>query len=217
MAHKASLLKPFDIVPNVFKVGSKAPFRSKIAARQKLKIPEDRTLLLIGSLNLHESRKGFPILLQSLEALSRNDSINTSKLEIVLIGRGANELPDRMPFPTRCLGYLHFDRELPLAFAASDCFISPSIADTGPYMINLSIYNTCPVIAFPVGVAQYLVGEKKAGMLTNAITAECLSDTIFRFLSLCESDRRELLAQCEQVAKDELEWNKEVFKQLFEV
>lgn len=53
------------------------------------------------------------------------------------------------------------ENELFEVYCAADVFMSTTIADSGPMMVNYSIACGTPVVSFPIGVAQDLVMHKK--------------------------------------------------------
>lgn len=53
------------------------------------------------------------------------------------------------------------------AFCASDCFVSTSIADSGPMMVYYSVLYGVPVVLFNIGFAQDLIVHKKNGYIAR--------------------------------------------------
>jgi glycosyltransferase involved in cell wall biosynthesis len=62
-----------------------------------------------------------------------------------------------IPFKTHFPGYINDDRKLSLHYQASELFVSSSLQDAGPMMVNESIMCGTPVVAFNLGVSEDLV------------------------------------------------------------
>lgn len=67
------------------------------------------------------------------------------------------------------------------AFCASDCFVSASIADSGPMMVYYSVLFGVPVVLFNIGFAQDLIVHKENGYIAKFQDAEDISNGIDYF------------------------------------
>ena len=71
-------------------------------------------------------------------------------------------------------------------FKMCDLFVSTSIEDSGPLMVNQAIAMGTPVAAFGIGVAEDLVKDGKTGAKAELFDCDTLSDKI---IELLKSDR----------------------------
>jgi glycosyltransferase involved in cell wall biosynthesis len=79
------------------------------------------------------------------------------------------------------------EEELNKLFSASDLYVSTSLEDSGPLMINMSIMSGTPVVSFAMGVAFDLVNEHTGALvplgdadLLAAKMFSCLNDEQFK-------------------------------------
>ena len=94
-------------------------------------------------------------------------------------------LSDRMNIVQ--LGLLD-EKGLFTAYYASDLFVSSSIDDSGPMMVNYSIACGTPVLSFPIGVSVELVQHMKTGYIADFMSIQSLEDGIDYFYRLTESE-----------------------------
>lgn len=140
-------------------------FLTKDEARRKLNVPIDHFVIMCGAVNVNDWKKGFKELVASLKIFADEISVSRSVTLIVLSKTANNfELPNSINI--RNMGFLDLEG-LFSAYYACDVYVSPSIMDSGPMMVNYSLACGRPVIAFPVGVAIDLVVHKKTGWLAE--------------------------------------------------
>ena len=137
------------------------PFvKSKHEARKQFGISDDSFVILSGAVNPNTTVKGFSYLIESLKAFSK--TINDKNVSFMILGKEkpAMDLPNNIEivFP----GFLDLNG-LFTAYYACDVYVSPSLLDSGPFMVNYAIACGRPVVAFPVGIAIDLVKQKETG------------------------------------------------------
>jgi len=136
---------------NVFKQ------RDKLLLKQKFNYSE-KIVLFFGALGVNDPRKGFQYLLDSLKLLSelRPDLIKN----IVLLVAGSGDKVEGLDkFEVKYTGHLTFD-QLAEHYALSDVFLSPSIQDAGPMMLNQALMCGTPAVAFNIGTACDIINDK---------------------------------------------------------
>jgi glycosyltransferase involved in cell wall biosynthesis len=84
---------------------------------------------------------------------------------VVTAGNGAS-IPD-LDFRQWHLGMLGDDRSLALAYSAADVFVSPSVEDAGPMMVNEAMACGVPVVATAVGTAPDFIRDGETGWLAG--------------------------------------------------
>ncbi len=214
MATKSALFQDKQIFPHYLPVNSESVAGiGQGEARKQLGLPTDKTLLLYGATRLEDPRKGARLLQQALSKLaaSMTPDIRDQYRLVIAGGTGENEEYD-FGFGVLSLGTLDFTKELPWAFIASDGYISASLQDTGPYMVNLAIGYGCPVVSFYIGVAQALVRNGKTGFCAATQSAEGLATAIHRLLELEPDQRKQMRKACEELAQQYLRWDDTVLE-----
>jgi len=133
--------------------------------RKKYSLPENKRIFFVGAIGVDEKRKGFHILKDSILMLLKLNPELLSSSHFIIAGRNAEtflKLFIEFKIGYTFLGQVSHDR-LPEIYGISDFYISPSIVDSGPMMVNQSIVSGTPVIAFNIGVAKDLVINEVSG------------------------------------------------------
>lgn len=75
------------------------------------------------------------------------------------------------------LGWMTHD-ELAELLREAEVFVSPSIFDSGPSMINQALACGCKVVAFPIGVADMLKFQMKGIFVAKAFDSEAFNNAV---------------------------------------
>lgn len=135
-------------------------------ARKRLGVDDHkRFVLFAGAQNLKEERKGFRYLIEGVNRFAATLS-DKERLEVVILLAGRKEAgvdySQLFDIDVQEVGLL--DRKgLIDAYSAADCYLSPSIDDAGPSMVNQSLMCSTPVVCFSTGVALDLVEAGVSG------------------------------------------------------
>jgi glycosyltransferase involved in cell wall biosynthesis len=135
----------------------------RAAARARFQLPPDRKIVFFSGQGPEQRRKGMGVLADALRRLSDREPELVSRMLLAT----TSDLSRLDPvfgtlFPCRNLGYLD-DAGLAAAYRAADVFVSPSVEDSGPMMINEAVLCGTPVAAFAMGVALDLVHTGETG------------------------------------------------------
>lgn len=88
--------------------------------------------------------------------------------------------------------------------------MSPSIDDSGPYMVNYSIACGTPVISFPIGVALDLVIPHQTGYLAKYLDSDDMAKGIIEFYTMSEHKYKMISDNCirliNQLLLDNIPW-----------
>jgi len=167
---------PVSVIPYPLNIKFFKPMDKKIA-RNQLKVPLDIPLILFGAIGgVKDYRKGFDLLVSSLEHL-KNDS-KTKKFQLVVFGQEEPKSPPKLGFLVHYVGYLNNDISLRLIYNSADAMIVPSRQDNLP--------NTCleaqacgvPIVAFNTGGLSDIIEHKKTGYLAKAFDTKDLANGI---------------------------------------
>jgi glycosyltransferase involved in cell wall biosynthesis len=179
-----------SINPNIFKPVNKEQLRLKMG------IPQNKKIIFFGSVGLTNKRKGMQCLLNSLKIL--NEQLKGTTLEnniaLLIAGNGIESIGESLNFEYYYLGMLQNSHSLASAYQMADLFVSPSIEDSGPIMVNQAIMCGTPVVAFEMGVALDLVITGYTGYRAKLGDVNDLANGIKNIINL-SSDQCNTIAQ----------------------
>lgn len=142
-------------------------------ARDLLKLPQDKQLILFLSLNAtSDTRKGFHLLQPALQKLSQAGW--QDKLELMVVGASEPEKASELGFKAHYLGILKDDLTLALAFSAADVFVAPSLQDNLPNTVLEAIACGTPAVAFKIGGMPDMIEHQLNGYLAQPYEIEDL-------------------------------------------
>lgn len=174
--------------------------RDKSALRKKYEIPDEKQfILLAGVQNFSDDRKGGRYMLEALEAFHGNLSVkDRQKILFLSVGHPSLEM-SRISLDHRSLGYVDLE-SLAELYALSDLFLSPSIEDAGPMMVNQALSCGTPVVSFRIGTALDVVEGKGTGYCARLKDAEDFAAGIRQHFLMTQAQRAEMSERCREVA-----------------
>jgi glycosyltransferase involved in cell wall biosynthesis len=129
------------------------------SARARLDIPINAQVILFVSEKLTNKRKGFALLLQTLQQIESRDSV-------FLLTFGAAQPAQQLAgFGHRSLGTLFDEEWQNLAYNAADLFVFPTLADNQPLVVLESLACGTPIVSFDVGGVPEMVRHLETGYL----------------------------------------------------
>jgi glycosyltransferase involved in cell wall biosynthesis len=134
---------------------------SKVAARNLLGIPNDKTIVLMGAVDVENQWKGGLLFQAVYEELSKRDDI-----AIVLFGRASEKFSAAIS-----LGFVRDERLMPLVYNASDIFVSTGTAESFGQTLLEASACALPVVAFDVGGVSDVIVNGETGLLVKSISA----------------------------------------------
>lgn len=195
-AVKANLFKNLD---SIYPVINENVFKPK--DRIELKIKHDlggKIVLFIGSVHVTEERKGFKYLVEALHLLYQNASHLSNNVVLIIAGLSNIDLQSFFDFKVIQTGSLPYDA-LAEYYAMADVYLSGSIQDAGPMMINQALMCGTPVVAFDIGTACDLVNNK-TGYLAKYLDVNDFSTGILQLISLSDEEKSSMSVQCRDAA-----------------
>lgn len=151
--------------------------------KKKYGLNSEAYVIFFGATNLEVKRKGMKYLLEALEYL-KDLVLGTeleSKIELIVAGNTIEDL--KFPFKYTYTGFLSDKRDLAELYQIADVFVSPSIEDSGPLMVNQSILSGTPVVSFDIGIAKSLVINGETGHKVPVKESFQLAEGIFSVLT----------------------------------
>lgn len=174
---------------------------TKEEARKKLGLPTNTFIIMYGMAYIHEERKGFKYFIEALKFLSSSKKTINKTIIAYIPGNISTDATISLN-DINCYypGRLSLD-DLYVAYKAADIFISTSIADSGPMMVNNSIACGTPVISFNIGIAKTLVKHKQTGYIADFKSAFSIFKGLMFFLQMPPSQYLKYQKRCLKLAK----------------
>lgn len=148
-AKKSGLFKKIDRVYPIIDEKIFKP-QDKTLLREKNNFG-DKIILFFGAVTANEIRKGSKYLVEALQLLIVKRPELKNKIFLLVAGNESDIL-GLEKFNVFKTGHLNFE-QLAKCYAMSDIFLSPSIQDAGPMMLNQSLLCGTPAVAFEMGTA----------------------------------------------------------------
>ena len=183
-ARASALGRNRTVAPVIFPINEAAlPVESKCDLRRMLGIEPETKAIVVGctTFNAGDNRKGFEYLILSLLSMGKQFPELKKNAELLLVGDNEPGVLDRMGYRVKRFGFLPM-KKLMEVYKAADLFVSSSVEDSGPLMVNQSIAAGTPVAAFNVGVANDLVIDGKTGVLAPLYDYEYMASKMGELL-----------------------------------
>lgn len=163
-------------------------------ARKYFCLSKNEFVIMLGAASLNDKRKGLKYSVQAIKKFAKMHP------DVCILAPGCNGLVLQKALNGIKVvnpGYIDINK-LFMAFCASNCFLSTTIADSGPMMVNYSIATGTPVVSFNLGIAQDLVLHKQTGYTAKYKDVDDLFDGI-EFIY--KSDQSVLRQNCKSLMK----------------
>jgi len=177
-ANSSSLFKNLrvEIIPYGLDIEIYRPINRQVA-RELLKLPQDKQIILFGSLRATgDQRKGFHLLQPALQELSKSGWKDT--LELVIFGASQPKHPPEFGFKAHYLGTLSDDLSLAIVYSAADVFVLPSTQDNLPNTVLEAIACGTPCVTFNIGGMPDMIEHQNNGYLAQPYKIEDLAQGI---------------------------------------
>lgn len=179
-----------EIIPNGLDTQKYKPIRQEVA-RELLGLPQDKQLILFGSLQAtDDKRKGFHLLQPALQSL--NQAGWKDRVELVVLGASQPENPPDFGSKIHYLGTLNDDLSLATVYSAADVFVLPSTQENLANTIMEALACGTPCVAFNIGGMPDMIEHQQNGYLANPFEIEDLAKGIAWILE--DKDRRQKLS-----------------------
>lgn len=149
----------------------------RVVARDLLRLPKDKKLVLFGGTSNLEPRKGFSFLKSALQSLCCSTSWK-DRIELVTFGPGTTELKSELGVKCHSLGYLADDLSLAMAYSAADVVVVPSLQEAFGQVASEALACGTPVVAFQGTGVTDIVDHRQNGYLAAHADASDLAQGI---------------------------------------
>ena len=168
--------------------------------RTKYNIPSEvNFIIFFGCQSLDDPRKGMNLLLKSLSLFYEKVKENCNEVLLLIAGRNYELISDKLNFKSVNLGFLPY-KILPEIYSLADVYLSPSIHDAGPSMVNQSISCGTPVVSFEMGTALDVIKGKGTGYCAKLGDAEDFANGIYQIFKQDKSKSLEIKNNCLEFA-----------------
>ena len=136
--------------------------RNRLAAKNKLGIDQDVTVVLFTANNCSATHKGFAHFLDMLRYcwLDERFSELCDKGKLLLLIAGENVAIEDVGIPVRLLGYVEDECEMRDVYQASDILVNPTLADSFSLVSLEAMACGCVVAGFRTGgLVDFVTGE----------------------------------------------------------
>ena len=162
-ASNSMLFKNNKVVclPNPIDTAVYSPLDKRVA-REILRLPMDKTLVLFGAMGAtSDPRKGYKELCEALFTLKPNN------IELVVFGSSEPNVSEGFKFKAHYLGELHDDVTLRALYSAVNVMVVPSLQENLSNAIMESLACGTPVVGFDVGGNSDMIKHQKNGYLAK--------------------------------------------------
>lgn len=167
----------------------------KNIARSKWAIDANSFVVLLGANNVSDIRKGVKYAVDAINKIAEK----RDNLCVFLLGHKKNHTLNKFGIKPNVKiitpGFLSLN-DLFIAYCASDCHISPSLADSGPMMVNYSIACGIPVVSYNIGVARDIVIHKETGYIAKYKDCDDLAKGLDWLYKLDEDSKEKMRQRC---------------------
>lgn len=181
---------------NVFSV------KDKIDSRKHFNIPSDKHFVILAGVANNTPRKGFEYLVKAVnlfyDFLSDRQQ---NEVVLMLIGRGTTDIAKQFKPDLFITGFLDVE-SLSLAYSSSDVFISPSIDDAGPSMVNQALMCGTPVVSFKIGTALDVVREGKTGYAVDIRDYRAMAHALLKLFNMSIDELQEMKESCRSLSME---------------
>ncbi|MDF1548084.1 MAG: glycosyltransferase [Bacteroidales bacterium] len=194
-ARESDLLKGFTItaIPNAINTTIFCP-KDKSTLRTQLNLPIDKKLILFGSANIMDERKGLRYLVSAIKRLKQENPALAENSEILLFGKSDDSFIEELVLKVNNLGIIKGESLISDIYAAADVFVLPSLEDNLPNTIMESLSCGTPTVAFNSGGIPEMIDHQKNGYLAEYKSVEELSKGI-EYVLVQNDDKMNKLAR----------------------
>ncbi len=154
-----------EVIPHGLNTEKYRPIPQTIA-REILKLPQDKKLILFGAIEATSDRnKGFHLLQPALHKLSQSDC--KENIEVIIFGASQPENPPELGFKTHYLGHLYDDSSLATVYSAADVMLVPSLQESFGQTASESLACGTPVVAFNATGLKDIISHQQCGYLAE--------------------------------------------------
>jgi len=202
--NKSPLLNKNKIQRGILPINEKSFSNQTLEqSRKQLGLSGDHFIMFAGAQGIKYATKGFNYLVAAVNTFFRNITDKEKQNIIILIAGNDTDADIQRFFDCRVipLGFVASDK-LPVVYSASDVFLSSSIEDAGPTMVNQALMTGTPVVAFEVGVALDIVINDQTGYIAEYKNHTDFAFGINEIYNKNKDERKKMMQCCRTIAME---------------
>lgn len=164
---------PNPINTNLFKP------RNRQEARSRCLLPQDKKLMLFGSVKITDKRKGIDYLIESCRLLADKHPELREQLGVVVFGNQSQQLENLLPFKVYPLNFVSNEHQLVNIYNAVDIFVTPSLEENLPNTIMEAMACGIPCVGFNVGGIPEMIDHLHNGYVAQYKSSEDFANGIY--------------------------------------
>lgn len=185
--------KSFGLNQDIFKPMDRDQCKSD------MKITSQHKFVMLTRYDSHP-RKGFAYTVQAIKDLVKEmEEFEKGGLLLLIVGNVNKEDFWEIPIQTKCLGRVSID-DLIKAYNVADVFISSSIDDAGPSMVNQSMACGTPVISFHIGTALDVLYQGVSGFSAENKSQVGFSNCLKKMYNLSFEEKQHMRKTTREIA-----------------
>ena len=142
--------------------------QEKNIAREKLKLPLDKKIILFGSIKITDERKGAQYMIDACNVLAQQYPAEILKqITLVIFGKNTGQLKPLFPFNVHCLEYISNIEDIVALYNSADVLVVPSLEDNLPNTIMEALACGTPCIGFNTGGIPEMIDHKENGYISE--------------------------------------------------
>lgn len=179
-AKKSALLSRHEVmcIPNPLNTNLFKP-RSKKEARSKCMLPQNKKLMLFGSVKITDKRKGIDYLIESCKMLAEKHPEMKEQLGVVVFGNHSEQLESLLPFKVYPLNFVTNEHQMVDIYNAVDIFATPSLEENLPNTIMEAMACGIPCVGFNVGGIPEMIDHLHNGYVARYKSSEDFANGIY--------------------------------------
>jgi glycosyltransferase involved in cell wall biosynthesis len=144
----------------------------KATIRRLLNLPNDKPIIALGAVDIHDQWKGGEHFHQLHRALTQRNDVS-----VVVFGRSSEHLPS-----TKSFGIIRDERLMPFVMNCADLFVSTATAESFGQTVLEASSCALPVVAFGVGGVKDIVLHEQTGLLVDELSTTGIMRAIDWFI-----------------------------------
>lgn len=164
--------------------------RDKKSCRKALGIPDNCKVIVFGAPGIHNPRKGFMQLNESLGIIRKKIP------DIFLLSFGVGSYSTDNGIRGLHAGYITNNNLLSVIYSCADIFVIPSLQEAFGQTALEAMSCGIPVAGFNTGGIPDMIEDGRTGFLAETGNSERLADSIIEILALSENDYRSMSLNC---------------------
>lgn len=178
--------------------------KDMMECRKQFQLPQNKKFIILSRYDgkTLARAKGYENLVNIINLYARKVSETLRKESLlILIGKKDEEYERRFDLDTINLGWQNIEN-LVRVYSAANVFISTSIDDAGPSMVNQSMMCSRPVVTFSIGTALEVTRNGLNGYMVPNYDDEAFCDAIIEIASKGDDEYSKMCNKAREVAME---------------